>query len=743
MCYWAAIFRVSLNSPRAHLLRGRFVVTALMARSKRGREHRKAKGAKSHQRLDIQGLRMVAVLLVVVSHLFGWPRGGFIGVDIFFVISGFVITASLMREHDRSGKISFDGFYRRRARRILPVSFLVLGATVTASYVLLLSDRFHSVVSDALWSLAFLVNWHLAAAGTDYFQAALPPSPLQHYWSLAVEEQFYLAWPLLIVGLLFAAKRWRKGLSLQPFVIALAATIIVISFGWAMYQSSAEPTVAYFSTFTRAWELASGALLAASATYFTRLTPAARNVMAAVGLIGIFGSAFFIDPAFTFPAPIGAVPIVSVCLVIAAGIGVQSVKASWVLTLRPAIYIGGISYSLYLWHWPVIVLLASLMDTGVTYYITAIALMSVLTVASYHLVENPILASKFLVPTPDHKRLRNQNGRRNWTPSKAAQNITLGGLSVAAVLLTIVAMNPAPPPSGGVARQVVAAEVPDVTGSDSDPLTIEIQQALDMREFPVLNPSLDGINAQRADQMQDASGCFNAKSMASASQCTYGKTGSDLTAVVVGDSVGVSWMPGVVSALTPLGYEVRAFGLSDCPFIESPVSTPTDPARAERCSAGRPLIYDEINRLRPDVVIVSDFEAGITKLASGATGSAAQAEWKQARTESIANIAASGAKVVILSSNPQGKAPTECATRLSSPSDCVSKIARIWNEKRDADRSAAEATGAKYVDTSQWFCVGDRCPVFVSAIPVRWDVAHLTTAYAEYLAPRIADAVTT
>jgi hypothetical protein len=305
----------------------------------------------------------------------------------------------------------------------------------------------------------------------------------------------------------------------------------------------------------------------------------------------------------------------------------------------------------------------------------------------------------------------------------------------------VIALNPPPPPVGAVTSQAPVAAV-ETDDPQNDPLTAEIKTALNRSDFPTLNPGLDGIESQRAEQMQDSSGCFNANSMDVAARCVYGNQGSDLTAIVVGDSVGVSWMPGVVAALEPLGYEVRAFGLSDCPFIDSAMSTPTDPRRAERCAAGRPQIYDEINRLRPDIVIVSDFEAGITKLASGATGAAAQSEWERGRTESLNRIAPSGAQVVVLSSNPHGKAPAECATRVSSPDDCVSKIARIWNEKRDADRAAAATTKATYVDTSSWFCDSGQCPIFVGNVPVRWDGAHVTTAYAQYIAPRIASAVT-
>ena len=143
-------------------------------------------------RPDIQGLRAVAVLAVVANHLFGFPAGGFIGVDVFFVISGFLITGQLFREHHKQGRISFADFYRRRVRRIFPISTVVIIVTVAASFVIYLTARAQTVAVDGIWALFFAGNWHFAFLGTDYWANTGSISPLQHYWSLAVEEQFYL-----------------------------------------------------------------------------------------------------------------------------------------------------------------------------------------------------------------------------------------------------------------------------------------------------------------------------------------------------------------------------------------------------------------------------------------------------------------------------------------------------------------------------------------------------------------------
>ncbi|OZD58419.1 hypothetical protein CH263_24480 [Rhodococcus sp. 06-1059B-a] len=683
-------------------------------------------------RADIQGLRMIAVVLVVLDHLFGWPHGGFIGVDVFFVISGFLITGLLLREGNRSGRVSISNFYRRRARRILPVSLLVLGTTVTASYVLLLTSRFEDVVGDAWWSLFFMVNWHFEAVGTDYFQSALPPSPLQHYWSLAVEEQFYLVWPLLIVALLMATKRIVPRLSLAVLTCAFAAAIVACSFALAYRQSISAPTVAYFSTFTRAWELGAGALVAAGASLLTRLPGIIRNAMGALGIVGIVASAFVIDPASTFPAPTGALPIVSTCLVLAAGIGVSSVRSNWILTLRPFVYVGAISYSLYLWHWPVIVLLESVLAPGLVYYVTAISLMTVLTVASYHLVEKPILGSSFLAP------VRHGRGRRRSAGSRSnhdAHVVVVGALGVVLILLSIAVFNQ---PTRVVSSDAAPPVLAPVAASDAraeDPLQVAIKDALSATEFPSLSPPLDDIESGIPEEMNPDMKCIDSPDI-SLDLCNFGDPAAPQSAFVVGDSVSMSWMPAIRGALEPNGYRVHGFAMANCPFVAADILIEEDPEYSQKCNDSRDTVVEQINTARPTLLIISDMEYGIERLVDEPGSPQA---WMKARTGLIDQVAESGARIVILAPDPFGKAVTECATRVSSPSDCVSPISPNWTTKRNADEAAAKATGATFVDTRPWFCFRSSCPIFVSGIVVRWDTGHITSNYGRYLIPRMTE----
>ncbi len=226
----------------------------------------------SQARGDIQGLRAVAVLLVIANHVFDEPVGGFLGVDVFFVLSGFLITGLLVREHQREGSISYADFYRRRVRRIVPVATLVLVVTVVATFALYSAERGREVALDAGWAFGFLANWRFADIGTDYFAAGGPLSPLQHYWSLSVEEQFYVVWPTLVVACLWIVG--RRGGSRRTGRLALLTVtllVIVVSFIYSLWHSQGQPISAYFSTADRAWELAAGAAIAVA-------SPALRHV---------------------------------------------------------------------------------------------------------------------------------------------------------------------------------------------------------------------------------------------------------------------------------------------------------------------------------------------------------------------------------------------------------------------------------------------------------------------------------
>ena len=348
-------------------------------------------------RPDIQGLRAIAVLLVVCNHLFTWP-GGEIGVDVFFVISGFLITGLLLREHAETGRISWTGFYRRRVRRIVPAATVCLVVVVAASYFIYRTVWYDAVRADGIWSFFFASNWHYAVVWEHRLQAGAPISPLGHFWSLSVEEQFYIVWPVLLIVVLGSLSRRPRSWSNKTVLGVVLAVVAAGSFSWAVIETAYDPYWAYFSTLSRAWELCVGALLAIAATRLARLPATVRPALSYAGLAAIVASAFLIDPTSAFPGPWAALPVAGAALVVAAGIGGQP-RFAQPLTNPVSVFVGKISYSLYLWHLPVIILLAAaIARDSLWFYVLAVEAMAVLSLASFYLVENPIRRSNWLAP---------------------------------------------------------------------------------------------------------------------------------------------------------------------------------------------------------------------------------------------------------------------------------------------------------------------------------------------------------
>jgi peptidoglycan/LPS O-acetylase OafA/YrhL len=346
-------------------------------------------------RPDVEGLRAVAVVAVVLYHAnISVISGGFVGVDIFFVISGFLITGILLSERERSAGISLLSFYARRIRRVLPAATVVLAVTVISSYWLVGVARAQSVAHDAYWAAVFLGNVHFSIAGVDYFNRGAAPSPLLHFWSLGVEEQFYLAWPLMMIVLGLSLHKISYRVKLGCFL----AVAIGASLAWSIVQTSSNPSWAYFSPFTRAWELAAGAMVAVLLPSLARVPAVALRIASWIGLACIVVSIFVYDGATPFPGVAALLPVGGATLLIVGGSSFDPLGATALLGLPPVRYIGRISYSLYLWHWPVLVLLAGDLGHPLS---TAVSLLAVagavvLSAITYAVVESPVRSSAFL-----------------------------------------------------------------------------------------------------------------------------------------------------------------------------------------------------------------------------------------------------------------------------------------------------------------------------------------------------------
>jgi peptidoglycan/LPS O-acetylase OafA/YrhL len=694
-------------------------------------------------------LRAVAVLAVIADHIFKYPKGGFVGVDIFFVISGFLITGLLLKEHARFGRISMRDFYKRRVRRIAPVAVLVLAVTVALSWLLYTATRAQNVTIDGLWSFFFAANWRLALIGTDYMQNEGPASPLQHFWSLAVEEQFYLLWPLMIIAILGATatdkmpSAWRKSILLPAMLVITAA-----SFAWAIYESAANPTWAYFSTFARAWELGIGALLAAGTPLLARVSAKYRPAMGWVGLAGIVASLFLISPTSTFPAPWAVLPVLSTALVIASGIGADATFLT-PLTNPVSRYIGDISYSLYLWHWPVTVFLAAYMPQfSLGYCLLAVGLSLALSIASYHGVEDRIRKSDWL--DPHAARSRDKSKKKFHLAallpkemSEAAKLGLLGSLAIATAGIVLVSLTPPPPPVFASTAALPSASANGKAAAAAtltDKAQVEIQKALSVQAWPQLNPSIEGLGDSAWAPEVYKDGCLTIVPEKFGVDCVYGPPSATKTAVVMGDSMAASWMPAIRSALDSQGYKISMLTRSGCPVFTVELTKGQDECRAQRDAS---IAY--VNETDPDLVIISNLDA-IGRTTSGSGVDRALAEWQQGGAEALGKLS-EARRIVVLSVPPRTPNLNSCAVAGSSPASCAAQITDMWRrvaaKEMDAVGAASKGTDRlKYVDVSSWFCTtSGACPAFIGNAPVRVDGIHMTGAYTSTLGPLMAEAL--
>ena len=661
--------------------------------------------------------------------------------DIFFVISGFLITGLLLREYEKTGSISFVDFYKRRIRRIMPLAALVLAATMAVSWFVLSPSRANSVIQDGLWSLIFAGNWRFALTGTDYMQADGPVSPLQHFWSLAVEEQFYIVWPVLILLVLWLTVR-RLGIPHARAAWVLMWVMVAVcsgSFIYGLWETATNPTVAYFSTFSRAWELGVGAIIAASSAALARIPEALRTVLSYVGLVGIAVSLFVVSSERAFPAPWALLPVLSTALVVAAGVG-STPKYLFPLTNRVSNYLGDISYSLYLWHFPVIILVAAVAPvSGPVGYGMILVVILLLSSASYHFIEDPIRRSRWLDPKNKSGRKRHVNAREK----AAYAGVAL--LAVAAVVVASLAFRPpTPPPASAEAEAFLRSSQANMAPSTPEPvapdaaladLKAQIVAGVDAQEWPErLTPALEDLSGENFAKA-DAQGC--APATPNGKDCIIPAGDMSKTAVVVGDSMAIAWLPAIRAALEPAGWRVFSMTYAGCPLLQAETGG-SDPTIVSACGPHKALVAESIANAQPGLVIMSNnYGVEFAQEPNDLFG-----EWGQALAGTYREWLAPAGAVVTLSAPPRAADPEVCATRFSKPSDCLESIPERWATYAATDQRIAEQNGSRYIATRDWFCDdAGRCPLVIGDTVVRRDATHITSAYAEKVAPLLQPAL--
>ncbi len=667
---------------------------------------------RARYRADIQGLRAVAVLAVIANHFAGWRKGSFVGVDVFFVISGYLITGILVREFEARQTISFSGFYARRIKRILPAGLFVIGATVCATRVLAGIDRYHFAAKDAVAAVLFAANWHFAHTGINYFNQSLPPSPLQHYWSLSVEEQFYFVWPWLMLGLLLTGLRlrlWRQEHTRLVAGIAIAV-ISGVSLAWAFAETAQNPRAAYFSTFDRAWELGLGALVAIGAARIARCDARLRRAVAVAGLLGVLVSLLVVPTTSGVPAPWLLLPTLCTAAVLAAGAGLSG-RSLLPLTNPVSQYLGKISYSLYLWHFPVAVLIVSVVPQySVTYWLVGLALIFGLSAASFHLLEDPARRGTWFRRRPGRVPIP----AAGWLRYAAACAVT--AVLAGAGLLAVRAISPS--------RLVLGAPV--LAGhTQDDPHNCIGAAALDPRHRCAQLNTGDRVAPLPGQLPDDTGGAYACYAYLGqpAHPCDYGsRKRSAVRVALVGDSHAAALLAVLEPQLDALNWRVTAYTGQTCAWLP--------PRLAPQCLGLRQIRRALLHR-HYAVVIATELRQYANSVAEHLTA--------------MRPVAATGTRVVVVEDDPSvSPASTACVTRIaySATGNCGTPVSVAY---RDPDRLAEAARrirGARVIATRRFYCRGAFCPATIGNVLVYRDTAaHVTASYARTVSPYLAEAI--
>ncbi|MEN8674320.1 acyltransferase family protein [Nocardioides sp.] len=693
---------------------------------------------------DVQGLRAVAVLLVIAAHArFDAFDGGFVGVDVFFVISGFLITGLLVREVATTGRVSLLGFYARRARRIIPAATVVLVGTVAASAIFLPVLRTTEIFTDALWASFFAANVRFAVVETDYFATDQPVSPLQHYWSLAVEEQFYVVWPLLLLVLaLVVRRRGARGgggaeRSLRSLALGSLGLLTVASLAWSIWATYDSPATAYFSTFTRGWELGLGAVLAVLlATPERRRLPRWLLEAAAVaGLLAIAGAVLLYSPQTAFPGYAAVLPVLGAAILLGVGglPGGERTGVARVLSLAPARVIGDWSFSLYLWHFPVLRIAGAHWGERTLsplHLVAALGAVVALSALTFYLVEQPFRRGRW------------------WRLPRVA--VALYPASVGILLLALVAGN------GWVDRRLgVNDDNPAITSADyeggperisDDPARALVQASVlaarEGRPVPgTLVPPLRGIRQDTAPlgECDYRTGTTRL--------CPVGDTDAERSLVVIGDSHARAWTPATNLVGERFGYTAYNLVYSGCPASQAERLDPETKREWPECNDFKQWTLSTIAELEPDLVLVSS--AALPKVigldGSSVVGFTKPRKFRAVQLDGMRRelemIQALGPDVALLANTP--KLPREPGVCLSSG---VSDLGGcLFDAGADARRyqkgfaKVARQVGATVVDAEKWFCYQRACPSVVGNYVTMRDSEHMTTAYARTLAGPLAE----
>jgi peptidoglycan/LPS O-acetylase OafA/YrhL len=655
-------------------------------------------------RTDVHAVRAVAVVLVLVYHLdVGWLRGGFVGVDAFFVVSGFLITGQLLRRLRDTGRIDLPAFWARRARRLAPAALLVLATTATAAVLLTPREDWPTLGTQLAVSALAVENWALAASSTDYLAAGDPSTPFEHFWSLGVEEQFYLLWPLLLLIVWRAARRpgSRTPATAGRALLVTVVIVIAVSLTCSVVLTTRDPAPAYFWPHTRAWEFGVGALLALSPSATTD-APRVRAALAATGWLGLVACGLLLTPAVPYPGIAAVLPVTAIALVIAGR--TETGLLGRATRLPPVRWLGRVSYALYLWHWPVALLLPRALDVPTPARVIAtVVLAAGLAHLTTVLVERPVTTGRLahlrprvtlavvaaatalvlVVPAVGWGAL---TGQLRQDRALAAELSTDGDRCWGAAAIA---------PGSGCA---VAGE----PGRGTTPSTMTAAYDVD--------PTWDDCQAEATD----------------ARSCVVGVRGGTRVALI-GDSHAHQWSSALIALAERRGWELHLIVKGGCEFSHvrwSDVSTGDD----RRCGAWNRAVDRSLATSAPYRLVFTSSRADLRGTPVGTDPAMSARDGYRASWQPLIDR---GARIVAIPDTPAvGSGVQHCVDEhQGDPGACRISTERAFAAGDRLVAAARDTPGAVVADMTPSFCADGACPAVIGNVLVYRDSQHLTRTY--------------
>lgn len=649
-------------------------------------------------RPEIQGVRALGALLVAAFHIwFGRVSGG---VDVFFIVSGYLILGSLLRQADKTGRIDLIGFAYRLSKRLLPAALFVILAVLIAAWLWLPQTRWDAVIKEAVASTLYLENWKLIRQSVDYLARDQLPSPYQHYWAISIQGQFYVVFGVGLALYLSAARR-LTGRTFNPLL--LIGAIFAGSLAYSIWLTIVDQPTAYFSTCTRLWEFALGGLLAAILPKLA-LSRGLRIGLGWIGFIAILSCGAVLQVATLFPGYAALWPTLGACCVIAAGRTGSKVGADAILASRPFAYIGDISYSLYLWHWPVLILYRAIFNEVEAGFLAGLAILAisfVLSAFTQRFIEQPFINLDRATANP-----------WPWLAQAAAAGI-----------MTLLA-------AGGwyfyldTVRQAQIATPLDLA---VNPGALAFGQAAP-GDAAAIRPGPLWARDDKPVAYDD--GCHQSLESSTLRTCVYGDKDARTSIAIVGGSHSLMWLPAFQEIAPRHPVKIITMTKSSCLFSGAYVGGIA--AFKEQCAKWNKQALEKLLELRPTAVFTV-----------ATRGSGAEETVPDAYVEVWRALAAAGIQVIAIRDTPWMMFDVaECIEIAGPDSAACSRPRKSMLADRDPIESTKELPpNVRYIDLNRYFCDQERCPPVAGNVLIYSDQHHITATYARTLSKPLEEAV--